>query len=249
MKKNVVKVLQPKEIRSNQRRQFIKMGGLAIVGSGLILACDPDSGTMRGEAPGEDPDGDGIFDLGEGDLGVLNYAYALEQLEADFYTKVVNSFYSGISDVERTVLTDLYNHEVNHREFFKAAITAAVSGDTDLVLPTLEFDYGDLDFGSRDMILNTAKALEDTGVVAYNGAGYLLTNPTYLLLAGKIVSVEARHASAIRSLLNPNSADFAGDDVVTVDNGLDGALAPSEVLAAVTALGYIKTQFTAKFLP
>ena len=44
-------------------------------------------------------DGDGfnfmddtVFDLGQGDVGVLNYAYALEQLEADFYTKVVNNF-------------------------------------------------------------------------------------------------------------------------------------------------------------
>jgi hypothetical protein len=48
-----------------------------------------------------------------------------------------------------------------------------------------------------------------------------LTNPDYLLLAGKIVSVEARHASAIRSLINPNSADFAGDDVINTTTGLD----------------------------
>jgi hypothetical protein len=31
------------------------------------------------------------FDLGGNDFGVLSYAYALEQLEADFYTKVVNA--------------------------------------------------------------------------------------------------------------------------------------------------------------
>lgn len=53
-------------------------------------------------------DGDGfnfmddtVFDLGQGDVGVLNYAYALEQLEADFYTKVVNNFYTGISSNEK----------------------------------------------------------------------------------------------------------------------------------------------------
>ena len=33
--------------------------------------------------------------LGTGDTGVLNYAYALEQLEAAFYTQVVASFYAG----------------------------------------------------------------------------------------------------------------------------------------------------------
>lgn len=42
-----------------------------------------------------------VFDLGSGDVGVLNYAYALEQLEADFYTKVVNNFYAGISNKEK----------------------------------------------------------------------------------------------------------------------------------------------------
>jgi hypothetical protein len=65
------------------------------------------------------------------------------------------------------------------------------------LLPELSFNYGNLDFNSRTQVLATAKALEDTGVAAYNGAGRL-SNPDYLLLAGKIVSVEARHASAIK---------------------------------------------------
>jgi hypothetical protein len=74
----------------------------------------------------------------------------------------------------------------------------------------------------------------------------LLTNPDYLLLAGKIVSVEARHASAIRSLINPNSADFAGDDAINTTNGLDVIRNPSEVLPI--ASGFITTSFTAQFL-
>jgi hypothetical protein len=83
--------------------------------------------------------------------------------------------------------------------------------------------------------------------VAYNGAGRLLKNPDYLLLAGKIVSVEARHASAIRSLINPNSADFAGDDVINTTNGLDVVRNPSEVLPIASK--FITTSFTAQFLP
>src|SRR5690606_1466254 len=113
----------------------------------------------------------------------------------------------------------------------------------------LEFDYGSLDFGSRDQVLGTAKILEDTGVAAYNGAGRLLSNPDYLVLAGKIVSVEARHASAIRTLINPGSADFAGDDVVDPITGLDLALDPSDILSAVGATGFIVTPFTANSLP
>lgn len=98
-----------------------------------------------------------VFDLGTGDVGVLNYAYALEQLEADFYSKVVNSFYSGISSLEREILTDLYHHEVVHRDFFKAAISGATSN----VLPTLEFQYANVNFSDRASVLATAKALED----------------------------------------------------------------------------------------
>ena len=241
MKKNIIKVTPQK---TAGRRQFLKLGGMGLVGAGLLIGCSEDDGGMTMNPPENN-----IFDLGEGDLGVLNYAYALEQLEADFYTKVVNSFYSNISDVEMQVFTDLYNHEVNHRDFFKAAITAAVGSNTELVLPTLEFDYGNLDFSNRTQVLATAKTLEDTGVAAYNGAGKLLSNPDYLLLAGKIVSVEARHASAIRSLIQPESADFAGDDVIDVSTGLDLAMEPSEVLAAVGATGFITTEFTANNLP
>ncbi|ASV29222.1 ferritin-like domain-containing protein [Maribacter cobaltidurans] len=243
MSKKVIKVEINKKVKD--RRRFLRISGLGVLGASLLVACSDDD---EGMAP-IPPTGGNIFDLGSGDLGVLNYAYALEQLEADFYTKVVNSFYANISDEERQVLTDLYNHEVNHRDFFKAAITAAVGENTDAMLPTLEFDYGSLDFSNRDAVLGTAKVLEDTGVAAYNGAGRLISDPNYLLIAGKIVSVEARHASAIRTLINPGSADFAGDDVVTVDTGLDVALNPSDILAAVGDTGFITTPFTANNLP
>ena len=60
---------------------------------------------------------------------------------------------------------------------------------------------------------------------------------------GKIVSVEARHASAIRDLISPFTASFAGDDVITGDTGLDGAKTPPETLMAASK--YVKA--TVKF--
>ena len=133
-----------------------------------------------------------------------------------------------------------------HREFFKAALSGALPNPSSQLLPGLEFNYDGVNFNDRLSVLNTAKTLEDTGVAAYNGAGRLITSGDYLLLAGKIVSVEARHASAIRSLLNPNSKDFAGDDVVSAMNGLDQALAPAQIIDA--AGGFFATPFTAQFL-
>lgn len=175
-------------------------------------------------------------DLGEGDVGVLNYAYALEQLEAAFYTQVIDTPYSGITEEETSWLTDIRDHEVAHRDFLKEALA-------DGAIPALEVDFSAVDFTSRDSVLNTAKTFEDLGVVAYNGAGKLIENADYLLAAGRIVSVEARHAAAIRDMLNPDSVAFAGDDVVD-ENGLDGALEPAKVLAAADP--FIKTDVTAK---
>ncbi|WP_265131434.1 ferritin-like domain-containing protein [Chryseobacterium oranimense] len=214
------------------RRNFLKLGGIGLAMAGLtLIGCDDDTdfGMM----------GDKVFDLGTGDVGVLNYAYALEQLEADFYTKVVNNFYSGISSAEKEIFTDLYHHEVIHRDFFKAAISGATSN----ILPTLQFQYSNVNFNDRNSVLATAKALEDTGVAAYNGAGKYITNPAYLVIAGKIVSVEARHASAIRNIINPGSTDFSGDDVID-SNGLDLAKEPKDIVMA--AGGFIKTPFTWK---
>ncbi|QQV03076.1 MULTISPECIES: ferritin-like domain-containing protein [Chryseobacterium] len=213
------------------RRNFLKLSGIGIVAAGLTLVgCSDDDFEII--------DGN-VFDLGTGDVGVLNYAYALEQLEADFYTKVVNNFYSGISSVEQQIFTDLYHHEVIHRDFFKAAISGATSN----VLPTLEFQYPNVNFNDRNSVLATAKALEDTGVAAYNAAGKYISNPDYLVIAGKIVSVEARHAAAIRDLINPGTAAFSGDDVIDA-NGLDVAKEPSDIVMA--AGGFIKTKFTWK---
>ena len=180
------------------------------------------------------------MDLGTGDIGILNYAYALEQLEAAFYTQVIATPYTGITDAERTLLTEIRDHEIIHRDFFKAALgTSAIAG--------LEVNFSAINFGDRASVLNTAKTFEDLGVAAYNGAGKLIKDGNYLLLAGKIVSVEARHAAAIRSLLSPKTASFAGDDIVTPANGLDPAMTPLAVLTA--AQPFVKTTITAANLP
>jgi len=179
-------------------------------------------------------------DLGSGDIGVLNYAYALEQLEAAFYTQVLRTKYNGMSSAEEQILTDIRDHELAHRDFFKAALA-------DKAIGNLEVDFSAVNFGDRASVLGAAKTFEDLGVAAYNGAGKLITSADYLLIAGKIVSVEARHAAAIRDLLMPFTADFAGDDIVTVANGLDAAKMPSEVLTA--AKPFVKTTINFSNLP
>lgn len=205
------------------RRLFLRSAGLTTALGTVIIAA----GCSNEDHP---IPGAGDVDLGSGDVGVLNYAYALEQLEAAFYTKVVDAPYSGITDAEKAILTDIRDHEIVHRDFFKKAL-----GDKAIKDLTPNFDS--IDFTKRDAVLGAAKLFEDTGVAAYNGAGKLIKDANYLLLAGKIVSVEARHAAVIRDLINPKSTDFAGDDIIDM-NGMDKAVAPADILSAVK--GYVK---------
>ena len=184
--------------------------------------------------------GAGPVQLGAGDIGVLNYAYALEQLEAAFYTAVVANFYTGGTGAELQVLTDIRDHEVIHREFFKAALG-------DQAIPALQFDFTSVDFTSRQNVLDTAITFEDLGVSAYNGAGFLLDNPDYLTVAGKIVSVEARHTAVLGLLQNPNSTAFASDNAVDPATGLDLYRIPSQVLPAADP--FIVTEIDASQVP
>ena len=225
MKKTNTAVAPPDTAPGFSRRRFLGYAG-AFAGAGMLTlqACrdDDDGGTTP----------DNRVNLGAGDVGILNYAYALEQLEAAFYTRVIQSQYSGITASETALLTDVRDHEVAHRNFFKAAISAA--GATPI--KDLTVDFSSIDFGSRTSVLGAAKTFEDLGVAAYNGAGKLLQSADYLLLAGKIVSVEARHAAYIRDLISNGSfADLAsleaGGFGASNANGLDGALMPSQVLA------------------
>ncbi len=220
-----------KRIMSPIRRgAFLKYLGAASATAVVLAGCDDDGPTMDMNS----------VDLGSGDTGVLNYAYLLEQLEAAFYVQVVASPYASMPSAELELLTDIRNHELAHRDFFKAAL-----GNN--AISEVEFDFSGIDFSSRASVLGTAKVFEDLGVSAYNGAGRLLTDANLLLIAGKIVSVEARHASAIRDLLNPFSADYAGDDVVTTDTGLDVANTPTAVLTA--AAPFVKTTIKFDNLP
>lgn len=210
------------------RRTFLSYAGVlgaTVTLAGVAAGCTKDSDSNDG------------IDLGSGDTGILNYAYALEQLEAAFYKQVTDTPFSGMTAVEAAFFADIRDHEIGHREFFKKALAGSA-------IPGLEVDFSTINFSSRDSVLATAKAFEDLGVSAYNGAGRLLTNPTYLLLAGKIVSVEARHAAAIRDIIAYNS--FADNTVVDA-NGLDKSRTPAEVLAI--AGPYLKTKINASNLP
>lgn len=211
------------------RRSFLQFAGASAAGIALMAAgCrkDRNYGDMSTGATLDFKD----------DFGVLNYAYALEQLEAAFYVKVASAPPSTFTTAQKAYFQDIQFHEIAHREFFKNALGTAAIG-------SLEVDFSSIDFTSSTSVLGAAMAFEDLGVAAYNGAGVRIKSTDYLVLAGKIVSVEARHAAYIRDIIsNGTFADLASLAPLGAVNasGLDGALTPDKVLAI--AGKYVKTK-------
>lgn len=225
------------------RRMFMRYVGVATATGLVMSSCtdkilEPLAGPGGGSTAGA-REGD-IIELGPGDIGVLNYAYALEQAELRFLELVNDRPYIGMSEKERQVFIDFRNQEITHREFFKQVLGS-------FAIPTLTLDYSSVDFTSRDSVLQTARSFADLATAAYNGAGQLLTSATNLGISGIIVSVEARHAAVIRELISPGSTAFAGDDVIDPATGLERALKPAEVLPQ--AKRFIKEDIRINQLP
>ncbi|MBD3882827.1 ferritin-like domain-containing protein [Phormidium tenue FACHB-886] len=174
------------------RRKLLKWG---LCGLGAVaLTTVPQSLLAQSTGNGRTP----TLTFNADDVGILNFALLLEELESAFYKAAADS--GKVTDrAEREYLRVLGTHEATHVTFLREVL-----GDN------ATFQTSDIRFNraglaalltDRTTILRAAVALEDTGVHAYNGAGPSLTNPTFILAAGSIVSVEARHAAGVRSLL------------------------------------------------
>lgn len=99
------------------RRRFFRRAGLGAATATLVISgCDSEDPTVDPQAV--------VLDFSD-DFGVLNYAFALEQLEAAFYNAVIQgSYYQSLSSgsEERQILLDIRDHEVAHVAFIDTPI-------------------------------------------------------------------------------------------------------------------------------
>ncbi len=191
-----------------------------------------------------------VFDAN--DVGILNFALLLEELEAAVYLLALKS--GKITDPkEFDYLQALGLHEATHVKFLRTVLGENVTFRTkDLSFSRAGFDAVLKD---RDTLLNTAVALEDTGVHAYNGAGTSIKDPTYLLAASSIVSVEVRHSAGVRGLLNRPSTEPDSDEKVSqadlvpalnpfYGRPYDELYTPKQIIAIVSSLNIINNPIT-----
>lgn len=211
--------MSKKDTTAYSRRGFLQYAGL-LTGSTVIgVACKKQKKDKHPR--------DVRLDLGSGDTGVNNYVYAIEQLSIQFYDKVLNNPYTGMTAAELETLTDIHNHEITHAEYYKLTLA------DNIIEEGFKTDFSLIDFTDRTSVLEAAMRIEDMTVAAYNGIIFRYSNSLNMGIVSKIVSVEARHAACIRELIQPNS--FADDDVIDI-HGLDKSIYPEDIVAALNDL-------------
>ncbi len=179
---------------------------------------------------------------GSGDIKVLNYALALEQLEADLYlqaserlttggTNALGKQIPGLgigSDQADVILVQEFGVvEQQHRNFLKSAL------GTNAITP-FKYNFG-MEKLSRQEVLDLVLLAEETGVAAYLGAAGMIASRSYVSIAAAILGTEARHAAVISELVDELFDEGIAVAPLPDDNGgKDSPLTPDSVLASVS---------------
>lgn len=196
-------------------------------------------GALTGGAAAQDDDSDhdnggrgrgggaGNQDVPGTDVDVLNYALTLEHLEDAFYRDVTPSdetlrnsdtlapFGDQIRSTAPEYIAKIGEHEATHVDVLEQVIKM-LGGEP---VPELEYEFGVYDGNEidPDAFLSVAQALENTGVMAYDGSLALIESPDLQTAGATIATVEARHASYLNLLQGDIPFPGAFDESKSMD--------------------------------
>jgi len=131
------------------------------------------------------------------DVDILNFALTLENLESTFYKEALAKF--NVGDFRRAGFHDpqFVRDQFVHIGQDESTHVDALSGVIKMLggnpVPSCEFDFSAV--RRVNDFLAISRALEQTGVSAYDGAASLVNDKTVLTAAATIGTVESRHSS------------------------------------------------------
>ena len=191
---------------------------------------------------------------GTGDIQVLNFALALEALEAELYVQALarlttggtDSFGRGINGLRQSesspavdYLREFGQVEAAHRDFLLGALGDQSVFATGNPLNGAKFDFGlqnDFQYRTVASVVELVRGAEALGVMAYTGAvtKFSSANSPYLQTAAAIEGTEARHTAVITAILNGiNGSSLPVAPLASDNGGRETPLEPNAVLAAV----------------
>jgi hypothetical protein len=188
-------VVPERRRRSDFLRRTLFVGGAALAGAAVAGA----------------PRLTDAAQLSQPDLRALNLLLLVEYTEEAFYAEALRR--KNLAGEVLEYAQAVAEQEKEHLAAIKGALGGRAAAKPD-------FDFGDKT-GSREAFATAAGDLEDLAVAAYNGQGTNVS-PDILQAAGTIVSVEARHAAWIRSVVGQPPAPEATDTPQSAGEVLDG---------------------------
>ena len=200
------------------------------------------------------------------ELEVLNFALNLEYLEAEFYTFAltgasITNYGIGINGVANApnptsggtvtggkkvtfsnnlVFTEEIAMQIGSDERAHVKLLREALGGLAIARPNINLNALGLGFGSQNEFLTLSRIFEDIGVTAYAGAAGLLSTPSVITTAARILAVEAEHVATIRTQiarLNVASPKLDGVDIVPPPTGTQ-----LQYLSVNTADGLVSTR-------
>jgi rubrerythrin len=168
------------------------------------------------------------------DVAILNFALALEYLQASFYTEAerIGALHGAVAHQANVVGV----HEREHVKAFKSVLGSAA-----IKQPSFNF-HGVTE--NPKAFRSTAVAFEDLATAAYKEQAPKIKSRTYLAAALAIHSVEARHAAWIRRLAGFLPAAKAFDEplsdqrVVNIVNSTHFVTLQDPSMSARTSPGF-----------
>jgi rubrerythrin len=165
---------------------------MAVPGTAFAKGNDDDDGKKPGRVS---------------DVDILNYALVLERLEYEFYRRYLDKYSEG--QIEGAAIFDGFGSKVrsniyenlvrirNHEQTHVKTLIAVIKSLGGKPVGDSEYDFG---VNSVKDFVATAQTLEDTGVMAYDGAIAYIDKAGLQTASATIATVEARHASYLRLL-------------------------------------------------